>query len=43
MKNFRHLKKFISFLGYVIIGIAFAAFIVFAFTIGTLLLMELAY
>lgn len=39
----RHLKKFIRFLGGAILVIAFTAFIVFAFTVGTLLLLELAY
>lgn len=42
-KDFRLLKKFFRFLGDAMIVIAFVAFIVFVFTVGTLLLMELAY
>lgn len=39
----RHLKKFIRFLGDVLFAIAFVLFLVFAFTIGAVLLLEISY
>lgn len=39
----RHLKKFIRFLGNVLLAIAFVLFLVFAFTIGAVLLLEISY
>lgn len=36
-------KRVFMFLGYAIIVLAFISFIVFAFTIGAVLLLELAY
>jgi len=42
-KDFRLLKKIFRFLGDAVIVIAFVLFLVFVFTIGMVLLMELAY
>ena len=39
----RHFKKIFRFLGDVLLAIAFVLFLVFAFTIGAVLLLEISY
>lgn len=43
MKNYRHLNKILRLIGDAIIVIAFVLFLVFAFTIGAVLLLEISY